>query len=184
MRWVGDHHSRGAGDLPCLTRQPFTISRDDRQTSNSKFVESGSITETGTYHFVDEFTVGGNVYVVRSARKHLFPQESGRTKHEPDIDIGLLLRKGRNFGKGIAGIARSRDDGVVPGLAPASDEHCNSEGDGYDSNGADDGIRTRDPHLGKVMLYQLSHVRVRDLSLATGRQTPPCRFPWCEPNWW
>ena len=25
--------------------------------------------------------------------------------------------------------------------------------------GADDGIRTRDPHLGKVVLYQLSHVR-------------------------
>ena len=25
--------------------------------------------------------------------------------------------------------------------------------------GADDEIRTRDPHLGKVMLYQLSHVR-------------------------
>jgi hypothetical protein len=30
---------------------------------------------------------------------------------------------------------------------------------------ADDGIRTRDPHLGKVMLYQLSHVR----SAPTGR---------------
>ena len=30
---------------------------------------------------------------------------------------------------------------------------------------ADDGIRTRDPHLGKVMLYQLSHVRM-----------------WCTPN--
>ena len=27
-------------------------------------------------------------------------------------------------------------------------------------NGADNGVRTRDPHLGKVMLYQLSHVRV------------------------
>ena len=26
---------------------------------------------------------------------------------------------------------------------------------------ADDGIRTRDPHLGKVMLYQLSHVRTQ-----------------------
>ena len=26
--------------------------------------------------------------------------------------------------------------------------------------GADNGIRTRDPHLGKVMLYQLSHVRI------------------------
>ena len=29
--------------------------------------------------------------------------------------------------------------------------------------GADDGIRTRDPHLGKVVLYQLSHVRVVSL---------------------
>ena len=29
------------------------------------------------------------------------------------------------------------------------------------SIGADDEIRTRDPHLGKVMLYQLSHVRRR-----------------------
>ena len=29
---------------------------------------------------------------------------------------------------------------------------------------ADDGIRTRDPHLGKVMLYQLSHVRMLMLS--------------------
>ena len=27
-------------------------------------------------------------------------------------------------------------------------------------HGADNGIRTRDPHLGKVMLYQLSHVRI------------------------
>ena len=26
-------------------------------------------------------------------------------------------------------------------------------------NGAEDGTRTRDPHLGKVMLYQLSHIR-------------------------
>ena len=26
-------------------------------------------------------------------------------------------------------------------------------------DGADDGVRTRDPDLGKVVLYQLSHVR-------------------------
>ncbi len=26
-------------------------------------------------------------------------------------------------------------------------------------NGADDGVRTRDPNLGKVVLYQLSHIR-------------------------
>ncbi len=28
------------------------------------------------------------------------------------------------------------------------------------NSGADNGVRTRDPHLGKVVLYQLSHVRV------------------------
>ena len=28
------------------------------------------------------------------------------------------------------------------------------------SRGADDGIRTRDPHLGKVMRYQLRHIRI------------------------
>ena len=32
--------------------------------------------------------------------------------------------------------------------------------------GADDGIRTRDPNLGKVVLYQLSHVRTQKDSLA------------------
>ena len=34
-------------------------------------------------------------------------------------------------------------------------------------DGADDGIRTRDPNLGKVVLYQLSHVRAQARSLAT-----------------
>ena len=41
---------------------------------------------------------------------------------------------------------------------------------------ADDEIRTRDPHLGKVMLYQLSHIRVvffRTLALHY-RKTWPC----------
>ena len=37
------------------------------------------------------------------------------------------------------------------------------------SNGADNGTRTRDPNLGKVVLYQLSHVRlwwaIQDLNL-------------------
>ena len=30
----------------------------------------------------------------------------------------------------------------------------------FSIHGADNGVRTRDPHLGKVVLYQLSHVRV------------------------
>ena len=40
------------------------------------------------------------------------------------------------------------------------------------SHGADHGARTRDPHLGKVVLYQLSHVRVRE---STIRKLPPSR---------
>ncbi len=31
--------------------------------------------------------------------------------------------------------------------------------------GADNGARTRDPNLGKVVLYQLSHVRLRVINL-------------------
>ena len=31
---------------------------------------------------------------------------------------------------------------------------------GPNAHGADNGVRTRDPHLGKVVLYQLSHVRI------------------------
>ena len=41
------------------------------------------------------------------------------------------------------------------------------------SFGADDGIRTRDPHLGKVMLYQLSHVRVGPHSSSRPTGTSP-----------
>ena len=36
-------------------------------------------------------------------------------------------------------------------------------------NGADNGARTRDPNLGKVVLYQLSHVRLRGLILRDTR---------------
>ena len=35
--------------------------------------------------------------------------------------------------------------------------------------GADNGARTRDPNLGKVVLYQLSHVRLRGLILCDDR---------------
>src|SRR4051812_43459380 len=47
--------------------------------------------------------------------------------------------------------------------------------------GADDGIRTRDPHLGKVMLYQLSHVRVSGHVTASDPSgtSPICASPHC-----
>ena len=40
---------------------------------------------------------------------------------------------------------------------------------------ADDGIRTRDPHLGKVMLYQLSHVRMPAFRPAPATAMPGVR---------
>ena len=48
---------------------------------------------------------------------------------------------------------------------------------GGQRNGAEDGTRTRDPHLGKVMLYQLSHFRPR----RDHRIVRWCREP--ESNW-
>src|SRR6202046_5216246 len=41
---------------------------------------------------------------------------------------------------------------------------------------ADDGIRTRDPHLGKVMLYQLSHVRMAPVAGARRAGRAGVRF--------
>ncbi|BAW93231.1 hypothetical protein CHIBA101_1374 [Actinomyces sp. Chiba101] len=45
---------------------------------------------------------------------------------------------------------------------------------------ADDGTRTRDPHLGKVMLYQLSHIRMLAPHHGAGRNVAgaarPCQI--------
>ena len=45
--------------------------------------------------------------------------------------------------------------------------------------GAEDGTRTRDPHLGKVMLYQLSHFRLRS---AHPEVVPRARFELATPR--
>ena len=42
---------------------------------------------------------------------------------------------------------------------------------GAGENGAEDGTRTRDPHLGKVMLYQLSHFRSKMRRPADGAES-------------
>ena len=56
----------------------------------------------------------------------------------------------------------------VPGICPdfkkkrsAFWASCCPSVDLRSVDGADDGIRTRDPNLGKVVLYQLSHVRAQ-----------------------
>ena len=48
----------------------------------------------------------------------------------------------------------------VPSLSANPPGECWGPLGGSRLLGADDGTRTRDPHLGKVMLYQLSHIRV------------------------
>ena len=50
-------------------------------------------------------------------------------------------------------------------------------------DGAEDGTRTRDPHLGKVMLYQLSHFRLRsNRSCPEMGLVPRARFELATPR--
>jgi hypothetical protein len=53
-----------------------------------------------------------------------------------------------SFREGVGWVVEQK----IPGWKPTGDKRC---------NGAEYGIRTRDPHLGKVVLYQLSQLRVR-----------------------
>ena len=70
-------------------------------------------------------------------------------------------------GKGVGGDARIRTGGEgFAGLCLTTwpRRHFAKKAGhvmtGLQFPGADNGVRTRDPHLGKVVLYQLSHVRV------------------------
>src|SRR5688572_4092476 len=66
--------------------------------------------------------------------------------HVSDVSVQRAVEHG-------AGLLRVGTVGSENAGTPA---HVDRE-QGFDR--ADDEIRTRDPHLGKVMLYQLSHIR-------------------------
>jgi hypothetical protein len=73
------------------------------------------------------------------------------TNFEPErpTQNSRLISKGHEKGtNGLFDRSGTRREALEKGLSP---------GETY---GADDEIRTRDPHLGKVMLYQLSHIRM------------------------
>jgi|EndMetStandDraft_7_1072992.scaffolds.fasta_scaffold89132_3 hypothetical protein len=55
-----------------------------------------------------------------------------------------------------------RDTGIEPVTSSVSGKRSPAEliARVLEKNGADDGIRTRDPNLGKVVRYQLRHVRM------------------------
>src|SRR5665647_2086258 len=50
---------------------------------------------------------------------------------------------------------------------------CSGRGDQKADNGAGDGSRTRDPQLGRLMLYQLSYSRPDNVLVGTGGFEPP-----------
>ena len=81
----------------------------------------------------------------------------GWSLNPPAIDPGKIASDQPVLGGG------DRNRTGVQGFAgPCLSHSATPPADGVPTVGfrADDGIRTRDPHLGKVMLYQLSHVRV------------------------
>ncbi len=71
--------------------------------------------------------------------------------------------------------ANSRSTGMSGCASPRLDARTGA--DGREASRADDGIRTRDPHLGKVMLYQLSHVRKTLPSLPDYCEASSVPFP-------
>ena len=68
-----------------------------------------------------------------------------------------LPTRGASNPKGLRAAMRPKGENVAQSCQENQTAPCWAGG----SFGADDEIRTRDPHLGKVMLYQLSYVRVR-----------------------
>ena len=98
-----------------------------------------------------------------SAPPMRFESGSPSTKRGPPPGRPLVLSGGeariRTGGKGFAGLClttwplrRRYEKGRFENRPDACD-------------GADNGARTRDPNLGKVVLYQLSHVRLRVLNI-------------------
>ena len=64
--------------------------------------------------------------------------------------LSILLYKGTRTRSTLRTRHEPSDSQFLRGTEPRLDSP---------KNRADDGTRTRDPHLGKVMLYQLSHIR-------------------------
>jgi hypothetical protein len=71
------------------------------------------------------------------------------------------------------------DDGAPPRLTLAGQPRPIPAGH---ENGAEDGTRTRDPHLGKVMLYQLSHFRPPFARHDTALLVPRARIELATPG--
>ena len=166
-------HAFGAGlaptprDAPRRARMPFTIEVFGRPGAPS----------------LTRWPAGGEI----DSRVDLSgpPREAGRGEGRAGAAGGSARRprtkKGRPAGRPLAcrgGDAQIRTGGKgFAGLCLTTWRRRRSKRAGGDRpssrHGADNGARTRDPNLGKVVLYQLSHVRVREGTIRHGRS--PCK---------
>src|SRR5208283_4914570 len=83
-----------------------------------------------------------------------------RRRRESNPCTGLCRPLPKPLGHSATEVPRPATATAVGGRPAMEPENRGLVPDGVRRLRADDGIRTRDPHLGKVMLYQLSHVRV------------------------
>ena len=100
----------------------------------------------------------------RGAERHA-PRFMNRSKK--GADAGTLLETMEatpGFEPGVKALQAS----ALP-LGHVADEKGRSLNRPFACNGADNGARTRDPNLGKVVLYQLSHVRLRESNIRESR---------------
>src|SRR5918999_781178 len=99
---------------------------------------------------------------MRRERRRVDAREHLHTAHEMFSHMGVdgFAERARRELLATGETVRGRTDETrdLRGRDPGPNLSSDAE-NGAVSLGADDGIRTRDPHLGKVVLYQLSHVR-------------------------
>ena len=93
-------------------------------------------------------------------RVHGFADRSLATRARRHFAGAWLPREDSNLGSRIQSpLSCQLDDGASAPPHEASRSSNRGSPRAGQKNGAEDGTRTRDPHLGKVMLYQLSHFR-------------------------
>ena len=105
-----------------------------------------------------------------------------RRRRESNPCTGLCRPLPKPLGHSATEVPRPATATAASGRPAMEPENRGLVPDGVRRLRADDGIRTRDPHLGKVMLYQLSHVRVPAMGLTARRTVPACEQN-CSRSW-
>ena len=115
----------------------------------------------------------------RSSRAVAFGADNGARTRDPNLGKVVLYQLSHvricknKTGAGAPGCCLEAKPGFEPGVKALQASalplgHFAEKGPletVRKCNGADNGARTRDPNLGKVVLYQLSHVRLRVINL-------------------